>query len=213
MGVEADVRPYIGRKTIVLDLAEKLVLPGFIDNHTHLLLGGFQLLSIDLQAICGREEFVRAVAAKAAVTAPGCWITGGGWNQEQWSQPQFPAKEWLDGFTPQTPVFLTRTDWHMALANSAALARAGITKETADPAGGVIERDPASGEPTGILKDKAVELVWRSIPAPAAAEYDRALAMAMQHAAQWGVPPSRILRRGTAGRIGKRSNASGLPIN
>lgn len=176
-----------GRRTRVVDAAGQLVLPGFIDNHTHLLAGGLQLLSLDLRAVAGKDGFIRAIAGRAAVMPPGQWLTGGGWNNDQWAQSPLPSKEWVDAFTAHIPVFLTRSDLHMGFANSAALRLAGISRNTANPPGGVIERDPWGGEPTGILKDNAIHLVQRCLPAPTEEQYDKALTAALRHAARLGI--------------------------
>lgn len=171
----------------VLDAEGHWVLPGFIDNHTHLLLGGFQLLSLDLRSASSKETFIQSIANQAAQSIPGTWITGGGWNNDQWTQPTAPVSEWIDSFTTLLPVYLTRSDLHIAFANRAALRLAGIGKNTADPLGGVIERDPYTGEPTGILKDNAMKLVQQYIPQPTQQHYDAALRAAMQHAARLGI--------------------------
>lgn len=187
VGANAQIRAVSSRKTRVVDAGGHMVMPGFIDNHTHLLVGGLQLLSLDLREVKNQTEFVQAVAACAAAARPGSWITGGGWNNDQWPGGQAPAKEWIDGVTARTPVFLARSDLHIGFANSAALALAGITRNTADPAGGTIVREPDSGEPSGILKDNAMRLVQQCIPAPSAEQYEQALTAAMQHAAGAGV--------------------------
>src|SRR5918911_1770942 len=93
-------------------------------------------------------------------------MTGGDWDHERWPGANLPTKDLIDKFTPKTPVLVNRLDGHMALANSLALKLAGITRETKDPAGGLIVRDPKSGEPTGILKDAAMTLVYKVVPKP-----------------------------------------------
>ncbi len=187
VGTAADVRDLIGPKTQVLDLKGRLVLPGFIDNHTHFVNGGFQLLSIDLRDARDPQEFARRIAERAKALPPGRWITGGNWDHEQWPGAPLPRKEWIDPYTPNTPVFVTRLDGHMGVANSLALRLAGITRETADPAGGTIVRDPHTGEPTGILKDAAMSLVFRVIPEPSDQDYDEALRAALREAARVGI--------------------------
>ncbi|WP_371381797.1 amidohydrolase [Sporomusa aerivorans] len=187
VGSNDQIRLLSSSNTEVVDADGHLVLPGFIDNHTHLLVGGMQLLSLNLRQAGSKAEFMQAVANRAATTSPGIWITGGGWNNDQWPGGEIPAKEWIDSMTPHNPVFLARSDLHIGFANSLALKLAGITRNTADPAGGAIVRDTDTGEPTGILKDTAVRLVQNCIPAPSEEQYDQALIAAMRHAAQVGV--------------------------
>jgi len=187
VGASADVRTMMGPKTQVLELKGRLVLPGFIDNHTHFVNGGFQLLSVDLRDARDPQEFARRIAERAKALPPGRWITGGNWDHELWPGAPLPRKEWIDPYTPNTPVFVTRLDGHMGLANSLALRQAGITRETPDPPGGTIVRDPQTGEPTGILKDAAMSLVYRVIPEPSDREYDEALRAALREAARFGV--------------------------
>lgn len=186
IGSTPDIKGAIGPKTQVIDAKNKLVIPGLIDNHTHLMIGGLHLLTLDLRNVLTAKQFVQAVAEKALDLAPGHWITGGSWDHEQWPEGKLPEKSWLDPVTPTTPVFLTRADLHMGVANTLALQLAGITKETPDPAGGVIERD-ANGEPTGILKDTAMNIILSAIPKPTQKEYDQALIAAMNYAASVGI--------------------------
>src|SRR5262249_17900624 len=117
----------------------------------------------------------------------GRWITGGDWDHEQWPGAPLPTRELIDDVTPDNPVFVSRLDAHMALANSAALQAAGISRTTADPPGGTIVRDSRTGEPTGVLKDSAMGLVSSVIPKPNGSQYDEALSAAMLEAARVGV--------------------------
>ncbi|MFQ5568678.1 MAG: amidohydrolase [Rhodothermales bacterium] len=172
--------------TRVVDLEGGFVVPGFIDNHTHFLSGGFQLASVDLRTADTPDEFARRIGAFAASVPEGRWITGGDWDHERWGGA-LPRRAWIDEVTTEQPVFVSRLDGHMALANSNALALAGVTRETPDPEGGTIVRDPETGEPTGILKDEAMNLVWRVMPDPSEEELDEALGRAMAHALSLGV--------------------------
>lgn len=187
IGSSEEVKKLINPQTRVIDLQGKLALPGFIDNHTHFMSGGFQLLSVDLRSAATEEEFARRIKEKAAKTAAGLWITGGDWDHELWPGGPLPTKELIDRYTPSTPVFVSRLDGHMALANSYALKLAKITRETKDPPGGTIVRDPKTGEPTGVLKDAAMGLVSSLIPDASDAEYDEALTAALAEAARFGV--------------------------
>lgn len=176
---------FAGPDTKLVDLGGAFVVPGLIDNHVHFLVGGFSLADVDLKDAASREEFVRRIAEKAAALPKGRWLQNGQWDHEAWGG-ELPTRAWIDAATPDHPVFLTRYDGHMALANSLALSLAGITAATADPSGGEIVRD-AAGEPTGVLKDEAMGFVQKVIPAPSPAEWDGALAAAQAHAVKHGV--------------------------
>jgi predicted amidohydrolase YtcJ len=152
-----------GDEAEIIDLGGRLLLPGFIDDHVHFVLGGEQSTGLDTRACRSKAEFLKALRTYVDAHRGG-WVKGGDWDHERWTEKTLPRKEWVDPFSQDTPLFLPRFDWHMALVNSAALAQAGITRETPDPSGGRIERDPATGEATGILKDAAMDLVFDRIP-------------------------------------------------
>ncbi len=187
VGSNAEIKKLVDSKTRILDLQGKLALPGFIDDHTHFVESGFHLLSVDLRDAATPEEFARRIRDHAAKLPAGRWITGGDWDHERWPGAPLPTKELIDRYTPSNPVFVSRLDGHMALANSAALRLAGITKETKDPPGGTIVRDGKTGEPTGILKDDAQDAVYRVIPAPTEAQRDEELKASLAEAARVGV--------------------------
>jgi predicted amidohydrolase YtcJ len=186
-GTTAEVRKLVGEGTKLVDLGGALVLPGFIDSHTHFLTGGFALRSIQLHEARSREEFVIRVAAKARELGPGRWILDGNWDEERFNPPELPRREWIDAVTPDNPVCVSRIDLHTSLANTVALRLAGITRHTPSPPGGEIVKDPATGEPTGILKDTASELVLAKVPQPAFAEKIEAAEASLRHAAERGV--------------------------
>ena len=187
VGSEAEVAAWIGPATRVLDLGGRRVVPGFNDAHTHFVNGGFALLGLDLRHTASPDEFARRIGAAAAALPAGRWLHLGSWDHEVWPGSPLPRREWIDAATRDVPVFLDRLDGHMGLANSRALALAGIGAATPDPPGGEIVRDPATGEPTGILRDAAMNLVYARIPPFTAAEYDEALAAALAEAARVGV--------------------------
>jgi predicted amidohydrolase YtcJ len=187
VGTNDDIKKLAGAQTRVIDLQGKLALPGFIDDHTHFISGGFQLLSVDLRDAKTPAEFAERIKAQAAKVGAHRWITGGDWDHELWPGGPLPTKELIDRFTPDNPVFVSRLDGHMALANSVVLRMAKITRDTHDPPGGTIVRDPKTAEPTGVLKDAAMNLVWPLVPDPSEKEYDEALAAAMREAARVGV--------------------------
>lgn len=186
VGADTDVTDLIGPGTELVELDGRGVVPGFIDSHTHFISSGFDLSSVQLRDAATPEEFARRIGAFAADLPPGAWITGGNWDHELWGG-ELPLREWIDSLTPANPVLVSRLDGHMALANGLALQAGGVTAATPDPAGGTIVRDPATGEPTGVLKDEAMSLVSATIPDPSDEERDRALDAAVAHALARGV--------------------------
>jgi hypothetical protein len=187
VGSNDEIGKLINSKTRVIDLQGRLALPGFIDDHTHFIDGGSHLLSVELRDAATQEEFARRIKDHAAKLPAARWITGGDWDHELWPGGPLPTKELIDRHTMNNPVFVTRLDGHMGLANSVALKLAGINRETKDPPGGAIVRDARTGEPTGVLKDNAMSLVYRVIPDATDAEYDEALQAALKEAARVGV--------------------------
>ncbi len=190
VGANADVRRYARARgqahpPRVIDAAGRFVVPGFIDAHVHFLVGGARLTSVQLRPARTRDDFVERIRAFAATVPPGTWITGGDWDHTAWGGT-LPSRAWIDAVTPHHPVWVARLDGHMALANTAALEAAGLARDTPDVAGGAIERD-ADGAPTGLLRDNALALVDRVVPAPTAEQADRALDAAMRHVAAQGV--------------------------
>lgn len=187
VGANGEIQKLVSNGTRVIDLQGKLALPGFIDDHTHFIYGGFQLLSVDLRDARSQQEFARRIGEQARKLGPSRWITGGNWDHELWPGAPLPTKELIDAVTPQNPVFVSRLDGHMGLANSVALHLAGITRATSDPPGGTIVRDAKTGEPTGILKDAAQSVIEAVMPKPTDAEYDEAMRAALAEAARVGV--------------------------
>jgi predicted amidohydrolase YtcJ len=185
VGSTAEVRTAAGSTTRMIDGRGRFLVPGFIDAHVHFVDGGFRLESVQLRSARTREEFTERVAAFAATVPPGTWLSGGDWDHEQWGG-QLPERSWIDSVTPRHPVFVSRLDGHMALANSLALRLAGITRDTGDLEGGTITRD-AAGELTGVLKDNAMGLVIAAIPEPTLESLERALNAAMRYVAEQGV--------------------------
>ncbi|HWS99152.1 MAG TPA: amidohydrolase [Pyrinomonadaceae bacterium] len=168
-----------------IDLGGRLVTPGFNDAHIHFLGGGLSLLRVDLNGARTLEEAKRRVAARAKELPAGAWVTGRGWDHTLWGG-EWPTKEALDEAAPDHPVFLQRVDGHVSWANSLALRKANVTRETRAPEGGEILRD-ARGEPTGILKETAAGLVARVVPDPTAAEMLTAIERALAEARRYGI--------------------------
>lgn len=186
VGDSAGVSAFVGPGTRVLDNARGLITPGFMDGHAHFSSGGFQLASVDLRDAANPQEFIARLKAYAASRPEGEWIVGGDWDHERWTGAPLPMRQWIDSVTPNNPVFVSRLDGHMGLANGLALRAAGITRGTADIPGGTIVRDSA-GNPTGILKDEAQNPVYAAMPNPSAAQMDSAIARATGWAASKGV--------------------------
>jgi len=157
-----EVKDLAGPRTEVVDLAGRLLLPGFQDAHVHPLPAGLELTQCDMTGTRTAEETVAAVRAYAEAHPEREWITGGGWSMEAF-EGGTPTKELLDAVVPDRPVYLPNRDHHGAWVNSRALALAGITRDTPDPADGRIDRD-ASGEPSGSLQEGAMQLVGRLTP-------------------------------------------------
>ena len=186
VGSNAEVALWRGANTKVLDANGKLLLPGFNDAHVHFVSGGAQLDSVQLNDVTSTREFVRRIAEQAKKTPKGEWILGGDWDETKWNPPNLPTKEMIDPVTPDNPVLLSRYDGHSVLANSRALQLAGITGQTPDPPGGTIVRD-AQGNPTGDLKDAALDEAYKAVPPPAHDQRLRAVKRALEHAASLGV--------------------------
>jgi predicted amidohydrolase YtcJ len=185
VGSSAEIRKLARPITRVIDANGGLLAPGFIDAHVHFVEGGFGLTSVQLRDARTREEFVQRIKAHAGVLPAGAWMLEGNWDHQNWGG-ELPRKEWIDSVTPNTPVFIQRLDGHMALANSAALRVAKLTRDTRQVTGGEIVHDE-QGAPTGILKDNAMSLVARSVPPPLDAQEDAALDAAMRFVAEQGV--------------------------
>jgi predicted amidohydrolase YtcJ len=186
VGQADGIRDWIGPRTRVIDAHGNSVLPGFIDSHVHFISGGSDLASVQLRDAATPEEFTRRIAEHAAKMPAGEWIMGGRWNHELWPGAPLPAKAWIDAVTPDNPVLVNRYDGHMCFANSVALKLAGITRDTESPPGGAIEKG-RDGEPTGILKDEALTLAQKVIPAPSDAQLNRAIKVALSETRRYGV--------------------------
>jgi predicted amidohydrolase YtcJ len=186
VGSDAEVSAWRGPKTQVIDAGGKLLLPGFNDSHVHFVSGGAQLENVQLNDATSAGEFVRRIGERTKVTPKGSWILGGDWDETKWTPAEFPTKELIDPVTHDTPVFVSRYDGHMGLANSAALRAAGITAQTPDPPGGSIVRD-AKGNPTGALKDAAQDILYKVVPPLSHQERLHAVKRALSYAASLGV--------------------------
>jgi len=175
-----------GPATRTIDLAGLTVVPGLTDAHGHVAGLGFSLARLDLVGTGSAAQIAGLVKAKAGTLAPGEWITGRGWDQNDWQVTAFPSRKDLDAAAPDHPVALERIDGHATWANSRALHLAGITRRTPDPSGGQVIRD-ADGEPTGILVDNAEDLILSKIPAPSREQTRDALVRSMRKCLEAGL--------------------------
>lgn len=186
VGGSNEIQALAGPQTRIIDLRGRRVVPGFNDSHVHFLDGGQGLAGVQLRNARTEAEFSRLIGEFAAKLQKGRWVLNGNWDHENWTPARLPTRQLIDALTPENPVFINRLDGHMALANSLAMKLAGITRSTQDPPGGAIVRDQ-SGEPTGVLKDAAMGLVYKVIPPPADDEMAEAIRAAMRYAGENGV--------------------------
>ncbi len=186
LAVGADLSTYRNNQTETIDLQGSVLVPGFIDAHIHFLWGGESLLAIPLKKATSKDSFMELISRFAVGCEAGSWLKGGGWNEHLFTEKTLPARDWLDEAAPGHPMLLHRHDGHSGVASSKALELAGITKETPDPEGGIIDRDEL-GEPTGILRDAAMGLVMALIPEETETELNRNLDAAQHYLLQNGV--------------------------
>lgn len=186
VGSNADVESWRGSRTKIIDAGGELLLPGFNDAHVHFVGGGMDLDGIELKDVTSAQEFAKRIGERAKITAKDQWILGGEWDETKWNPPSTPTADLIDAVTPNNPVFVSRYDGHMALANSVALRLAGVTAKTPDPPGGTIVRN-AKGNPTGALKDAAMDYVFKVIPPLSHEQRLKTVKKALAHAASLGV--------------------------
>lgn len=185
VGVNNEVRKLADDQTRVIDLIGRTVLPGLTDAHCHIFGVGEREMTLNLEGTKTRAAFLAKVKERVAATAPNKWITGRGWIETFWEPPTFPTAAELDQIAPDNPVFLTRADGHAAVANSAALKIANVTRETESPFGGEILKNKA-GAPTGMLVDRAKELVHKHVPEPSTADREEALMLGAKRSLSLG---------------------------
>lgn len=175
-----------GPRTERWDLGGKTVIPGMVDAHVHLVSLGQALRIVDLTGTTSYDEVIARVAERARAVRPGEWIRGRGWDQNDWAVTRFPPHDALSRAVPNNPVVLGRVDGHALLINARALELAGITRTTTDPAGGRIVRD-STGNPTGVLVDRATGLVNRVIPDDTPDDVRAATLAAIAEMNRWGL--------------------------
>ncbi len=184
VGSDADVVQYLDGAEVV-DLAGRFVYPGFVDAHAHFMGIGEREQTLNLEGTSTRDAFLARIDSAVKATPEGEWVTGRGWIETFWDPPVFPTRHDLDRLAPNHPVVLSRADGHASIANSAALRIAGVTGETAAPAGGAINLD-SDGQPTGMLIDAAQRLVSRHVPDRTDAQRERALELASERSIRLG---------------------------
>jgi predicted amidohydrolase YtcJ len=190
VGTNAEISRLAGPKTHLHDLdsahTHQFIFPGFNDAHTHLGNAGQTKLHIDLTGVASLSAMLAQIKSAADQAPPGHWLTGGNWDHTLWDKKVLPTRQDLDKVTGDHPTFLDRIDGHIAIANTAALAVAGITGKTPPPQGGAIDLD-AKGNPTGILRESAQELVYKVIPPPTPEERRKGAELAISDALTHGV--------------------------
>jgi predicted amidohydrolase YtcJ len=190
VGANDEITKLAGEHTRLRDInsasTSTFLFPGFNDAHVHLGGAGRTKLNIDLTGVKSLDAMVKQIADFAKDQPPGHWLTGGNWDHTLWAQKTLPTRQDLDKVTGDHPAFLDRIDGHIAIANSAALKAAGITGQTKPPQGGAIDLD-SSGEPTGILRESAQDLVYKVIPPPTHEERRRGDELAIADALAHGI--------------------------
>jgi predicted amidohydrolase YtcJ len=186
-GSDADMEAaFKGPSTPIVDLHKAFVMPGFNDAHVHLGDAGRIKLSVDLIGSRSLAEMQSRIRRAAEDAAPAAWLTGGGWDHTLWTAKTLPTKGDLDSVTGAHPAFFVRVDGHIAIANSAALTAAGITRDTPDPQGGKIDHD-AQGNPTGIIRETAQTLIDKHIPSPSPDQRLKGDMLSLQDAVAHGI--------------------------
>ncbi|MFZ6818396.1 amidohydrolase [Undibacterium sp. Ji22W] len=186
VGSDQQVMHWRGSKTKMINANGKRVMPGFNDAHVHFADGGNSLSEVSLKDATSTQEFAQRIAAHSANLPAGEWVLGGNWDDQAFTQPSLPTRQIIDARVSERPVFVTRYDGHMAVANSVVLKLAGINKDTPELPGGEIVRDE-DGNPTGLLKDAAMDYVFKVMPEPSPEKRLRTIRAGLQLAAQLGV--------------------------
>src|SRR3954470_8226611 len=185
VGSRDDIDRWRGRTTTVIDAGGRRLGPGFNGAQVRVVAAGLALDEVDLSDAGTAAEFARRINERAKAK-PGEWILGGRWDERRWAAPELPTRFLIDDITNSSPVFVVRADGGMALANAAALGRAGVTEQTADPPGGALVRD-SRGFPTGVLQGTAMDIVARVVPKTTAEERQRAIKRAFELAEAGGI--------------------------
>jgi predicted amidohydrolase YtcJ len=197
VGSDAEVLALARPHTELIDLGGRRVLPGLTDAHFHFQGWALSRRELPLAGLISRPAVQAALGQAASQAQPGQWITGQGWNESDWPEPRLLTRHDLDAAAPRHPAVLWRSDLHLATANSLALQLAGIDAHTPDPAAGLIDRE-ADGQPSGVLRDRAIDLVDAVLPQPGAVEIAAAMRDAMAEAHRLGLTGIHDFRIGDA---------------
>jgi predicted amidohydrolase YtcJ len=187
VGSDNEIAAYQSPSTKIINAREHMVLPGLVDAHVHFMAGSAVLQQVSLSDAKTVADFQNAIKDYAAAHSDIKWIQGMGWVYNIFGKSGLPDKKLVDEVVPDRPVYLLAYDGHTSLANSKALQAAGITRRTPDPPSGIIVRDPATGEPTGVLKEAAGQLVARIIPQPTHEQERDRLTKAIHYASSLGL--------------------------
>ena len=186
VGSNEEICKYVGKETKVIDAKNRTVVPGFVDCHVHMTGFGFSLQTLDLRNVNSIKEMQQKLQEYAEKNPEKSWILGGRWDQEKFAERRFPTRWDLDKAFADKPVFLVRVCGHLAVVNSKALQLAGITKETTVE-GGEIDLDKATGEPNGIVRENALEIIRKAIPKPSPKELEDVCLLACRKAVEAGL--------------------------
>jgi predicted amidohydrolase YtcJ len=186
VGTNTEIKKACGKNTALLDLPGRLVTPGLVDAHCHFFSLGRSFQMVDLRKASSLTEVRERIQKAADARSPAEWIIGRGWNHHQWRERREPTRKDLDDIIPDNPAMMVRVCGHSIWVNTAALHRAGVTRETPNPPGGQIDKDPASGEPTGLLRE-ARDIIETHIPSPTLDERKQVILAAQEDALRCGL--------------------------
>src|SRR5262249_54889395 len=186
IGSTEEIKKWQGPQTQVIDLGGHFVMPGFNDAHLHLGNAGISKLEVDLLGVRSLDQMKQRIAEGVKRAKRGEWLLGRGWDHTLWQLQQLPTRQDLDAVTQDHPAFFVRVDGHIAVANTAALKAAGLSKDSKDVPGGKADRD-ANGELTGIVRERTKDDFYKVIPKATPEQHRRAMELGLADAAQWGV--------------------------
>lgn len=217
VGADAEIRKLAGDRTRVVDLQRRTMLPGFIDAHSHFPGSGIaELFTVNLSSpplgsITSVENMVTALRQKAQTLPKGQWIRGGGYDQTLLSEGRHPTRQELDRASIDHPILITHASGHLSVANTMAMELAGITRNTPQPQGGVIQKDPRTGDLTGLLEEVG-GMVGRLIPPQTPAEIQQAIDWSVRDYASNGVTTATLAGGGISDALRQAAKAGRLPL-